>query len=747
MENRNAKSLLAKLMASEDLHVEYSENAATASFDTESRLLTVPIFKDDMSVDATDLMLGHEVGHALFTPQGEILEVLKKGGLYKNFVNIVEDARIEKMIQSKFPGLRPIFKNAYNELMDKNFFGTNGDDINTYNFIDRLNIHFKAGIRAGVEFSEEEMTYVKRMENLRNWEETIALSDDLYEYCKAHEKKEPENNEDSNNSETESPENTDGGEDGDMSSDMPMEFDDSDDSDDSDDKSESSGESEDDGEDGEDDSDSSSDGDKGSSDEGTTTANSDSKESGDGGDEENESLVSKTQEEFNRSVEESVDSDVTIREMNIPPVNLKNVIVPTAVWHKAIDDEIKLKHGEFAASRRPQDIQYISTIDKSKSEWKKFSSEQKTIVSYMVKEFEMRKSADEHKRTSVADTGMLNPNKLHAYKFSDDIFLKNAVVADGKNHGFIMYLDWSGSMRHSMSKTIDQLMLLAMFCKRSNIPFDCFAFTNRHDHRTSCPITGPVVEYRTDKDVAIREDFKLLHLISSKVKTNDFNNQMAYLIHLKKSIHWEEQAPAPSWLSLGGTPLNETVIMALEMVPAFRKMYNVQIVNVVFLTDGQGGFVDEVNTRMAYGGPRKTFMTDPVTRKRYELNRDPQMQFDVLMDMLKNRNCNTIGFFISTDNKRSAMRDICHLIGHDEYYKLDTNVWWKAFIKDGYSEANVDGYDRFYIIHAKGMETQVEDLHITDDMTKAKMKTAFIKNRKTKLNSKKMLSEFCEVVS
>ena len=752
MENRNAKSLLAKLMASEDLHVEYSENAATASFDTESRLLTVPIFKDDMSVDATDLMLGHEVGHALYTPQGEIIEVLKKGGLYKNFVNIVEDARIEKMIQSKFPGLRPIFKNAYNELMDKDFFGTNGDDINTYNFIDRLNIHFKAGIRAGVEFSEEEMTYVKRMESLRNWEETIALSDDLYEYCKAQDKKEPENNEDSNNSETESPETTDGGDDGEMSSDKPMEFDDSDDSDDSDDKSSSSGDSEIDGEeedDSEGDSDSNSDDDENSNNESTTVDNSDSKESGDGGDEEIESLVSKTQEEFNLSMEDSVDSEVTVREMTIPPVNLKNVIVPTSIWHKAVDDEIKLKCGEFAASRRPEDVKYMATIDNARSEWKKFSSEQKTIVSYMVKEFEMRKSADEHKRTSVADTGMLNPNKLHAYKFSDDIFLKNAVIADGKNHGFIMYLDWSGSMRNSIGKTIDQLMLLAMFCKRSNIPFDCFAFTNRHDHRSTAPISGPVVEYRTDKDLVIKEDFKLIHLISSKVKINDFNNQMAYLIHLKKSIHWENQAAAPAWMSLGGTPLNETVIMALEMVPAFRKMYNVQIVNVVFLTDGQGGWVNEVAGSIGFShtGIKKTYMTDPLTRKRYELRRDPQMQFDVLMEMLKDRNCNTIGFFISSDNKRSAMRDIAHLIGHDEYYKLDTNVWWKAFIRDGYSEADVAGYDKFYIIHAKGMETQVEDLHITDDMTKAKMKTAFIKNRKTKLNSKKMLSEFCEVVS
>ena len=134
-------------MAAEDINVEYSDKAATASFDTESRTLRMPVFKD-ISDDSTDLFLGHEVGHALYTPQGEIHKVLEKGGTYKNFVNIVEDARIEKMIQNKFPGLRRCFFGGYNELMERDFFGTNGQDINEYNFIDRLNIHFKAGVRA-----------------------------------------------------------------------------------------------------------------------------------------------------------------------------------------------------------------------------------------------------------------------------------------------------------------------------------------------------------------------------------------------------------------------------------------------------------------------------------------------------------------------------------------------------------------------------------------------------------------------
>ena len=102
---------------------------------------------------------------------------------YKSLVNIVEDARIEKMIQAKFPGLSRNFYDGYSELMDRNFFGLNGRDVNDLNLIDRINIHFKIGTRAGVEFTDEEQVFVDRIAKLRNFDETITIADELLEYC------------------------------------------------------------------------------------------------------------------------------------------------------------------------------------------------------------------------------------------------------------------------------------------------------------------------------------------------------------------------------------------------------------------------------------------------------------------------------------------------------------------------------------------------------------------------------------
>ena len=723
--NKDSKSLLAKLMASEDLHVEYSSNASTASFDTENRVLTVPVFKEEMSIDATDLMLGHEVGHALFTPQGEIHEVLKKGNLYKGFVNIVEDARIEKMIQSKFPGLRPIFKDAYNELMDKNFFGTAGEDVNSYNFIDRLNLHFKAGIRAGVEFNEEEMTYVKRMENLRTWDEVITLSDDLYDYCKGKEEKDEDGN-----TPSESNDDTEDGNDGEMTSNAPSESDDSDSEDGDSDKSESPGDDESDsGDDGEEETKSESGDDSGDEDEPGEGDVTGGKE---GSNETTSSeLEAKTQEKFDSAVENSVDDNSNIIDVSIPvKMDLSKIIVKASEIHGAIDKTLEEDGNNIAHWN---------------AEWKKFSLEQKSIVSYMVKEFEMRKSADEHRRTSVADTGMLNPNKLHAYKFSEDIFLKNAVVADGKNHGFLMYIDWSGSMRNQMEKTIEQLQLLAMFCKKANIPFDCFAFTNMWEKYRSEPL-----EY--ERNTLRFNDYRLLHLISSKVKMNEFNKSMAYLTYLKACFNYESYGgpSLPEGLQLGGTPLNEAIITAADMVAPFKKMHGLQIVNVVFLTDGAGHRIQ------TYNGPDNTekgfrssnaYVTDPISKKKFKI--EPYAnESSTFLEILKERDCRVIGFFIHVGNKRSFASDLAHA-GYTKFYYEPQNpenlAFWKQMLATGYGELEMPGYDKYFVI--RSMNTETSDLEITDGMTKAKMKTAFIKHRKTKLNSKKMLSSFCEFVS
>jgi hypothetical protein len=90
-----SKSLLAKLLAAENITVEHRKTQ-TAYFDPKNRVMVLPMWKD-MSSDLYDLLLGHETGHALYTPSDGWHNAIKSGvsRAFKTFLNVVEDVRIE----------------------------------------------------------------------------------------------------------------------------------------------------------------------------------------------------------------------------------------------------------------------------------------------------------------------------------------------------------------------------------------------------------------------------------------------------------------------------------------------------------------------------------------------------------------------------------------------------------------------------------------------------------------------------
>ena len=151
------KGNLARLLATENLIVEHRKTP-TASFDVDRRVLTLPNW-DKASSTVYDMLVGHEVGHALFTPNEDWRSV---ADCPKDFVNVIEDARIEKLMKRTYPGLRKSFSGGYKELNDQDFFGTEGEDFNTFSLIDRINLHFKVGASAMMPFSIEEQVFVAR---------------------------------------------------------------------------------------------------------------------------------------------------------------------------------------------------------------------------------------------------------------------------------------------------------------------------------------------------------------------------------------------------------------------------------------------------------------------------------------------------------------------------------------------------------------------------------------------------------
>ena len=132
------KSQLAKLLATEDIVVEH-KHVETAQFNVDTRVLILPLW-EKASNYVYDMLVGHEVGHALFTPN-----VDPPKDVPHQFLNVVEDARIEKLMKRKYLGIAKSFYRGYNELADNDFFEIDDKDVNLLNLADRVNLHFKIG--------------------------------------------------------------------------------------------------------------------------------------------------------------------------------------------------------------------------------------------------------------------------------------------------------------------------------------------------------------------------------------------------------------------------------------------------------------------------------------------------------------------------------------------------------------------------------------------------------------------------
>ena len=171
------KSQLAKLLATEDIIVEH-KNVPTAQFNVHTRELLLPLWERASST-VYDMLVGHEVGHALFTPDENMAAEVPA-----QFLNVVEDVRIEKLMKRKYLGIAKTFYRGYNELHNKDFFEVNDQDINDLNLADRVNLHYKVGAFLNVPFSDSEKEIVQVIDKCETFPEAKEASKLLYAYCK-----------------------------------------------------------------------------------------------------------------------------------------------------------------------------------------------------------------------------------------------------------------------------------------------------------------------------------------------------------------------------------------------------------------------------------------------------------------------------------------------------------------------------------------------------------------------------------
>ena len=105
-------------------------------------------------------------------------------GIPHQFINVTEDARIEKLIKRKYLGLAKTFFRGYRELNDDDFFQIADEEVDEMNLADRANLFFKIGNFVDISFTEEEQEIIDQIRDAETFADACAAAKVLYDYCK-----------------------------------------------------------------------------------------------------------------------------------------------------------------------------------------------------------------------------------------------------------------------------------------------------------------------------------------------------------------------------------------------------------------------------------------------------------------------------------------------------------------------------------------------------------------------------------
>jgi len=704
---KEVKGTLARLLATENLIVEHKQ-CGTASFDVDTRVLTLPIW-EYASDRVYTMLVGHEVGHALFTPKEE----WRDAGIPKSYLNITEDARIEKLMKRKFPGLSKDFYQGYSELNEQDFFRIRDMDINKMNLIDRINLYFKIGAYQLINFTPAETALRDAVGAAETFQDAIDAALAIYKFAKEQQesKKTPMNIPESENGNQQT-DKIEGDEE--MTHEEMLE------------ESEKREQEN-----------------KDPADLDTPSYN------GGGEDWDEDELDSITDEALSDNIEKLASKFRSeIKYISVPDIKLDEHVVSP---HTINDMSEEYWARECFHNEKSELFQGYNDWTYNDGKFSEFKKSCQREVNYLSKEFEARKAATAYQRQTTARTGVLDTKKLHSYKYNDDLFKKVTIRPDGKNHGLIFLLDWSGSMAPYIHETYKQLLSLCFFCRRSGIPFEVYGFVN---DATFC---GPDIDWNKteeyhgpDNTFKIPRHFFLLNFLSSTLNNATFDKYArnlwrvtyTYSCRQMPGNNWQEYTKInvcnPPHLGLSGTPLNEAIVCLQSVIPDFKTRTGAEKVNTLILTDGEAQW-SACWTYLEYRGEKIAHTTQfegnylrcSKTGRTYK---PAQYDTEQILNYMKGRfpEVNFLGFRIG------STADINRVF----YYSMqDSDAAKKHFAKYKNYSAKILGYEEIYFIKADTLDKEAE-FEVDEEATKVQIKNAFKKSLTTKANNKRILSSF-----
>lgn len=780
---RGRKSVLAKLLAGENITVRHVSGADTAHFNGKTRVVVLPIWKN-MSSDLYDLLVGHEVAHALYTPAWtealtEMADRLSKETGKKitstkihPYLNVIEDARIDKLQRRRYPGLRIPYAEGYKELHEKDFFGTKSTDFTELKarpFIDRINLYFKMHPTVEMTFSPKEKEFILRISKAERFTEVLSLVEELVKEVvensieitvPSQEKGEDQSGSGEGEKKEESQAADEAG--GEESSNKAF----------SEDASKSGDPSEEEESDG-----------VGGSFEKDDTEGEDEGTSSDDGDDDLESATEalrdqmEKQDDFDLPEVQTAESleknlkDLTASDFDQVYLEIPKFLNPSTQIH---DYKTVLEMRSYMETVWWAKDFYAESVTKLQE----FMNSEKATLAYMIKEFEQKKAASLFVRQQISKTGKLDLRKLHSYKFSEDIFQKITKTPKGKNHGFFMLLDWSGSMASILRDTVKQLLLVTAFCRRVGIPFEVYSFGDLpQGGRYSVRSGGSY--YDTNLRLFFSEVPLLRNILSSRMTNTEYQKASQYLYALGdglvRQISTASSEPGVKFDAFTGTPLTPSVYLSKNLVKEFRDRNRIEILTYLILSDGEDlstPLYDRTEDSISKNfGKRKisTVVVDSETKREYSISPkygnvgyypDLGRSDDQLRIALQNLrdsvpNIHLIGYRVLERSRGSILNQLSQFVDniHDETQKKNVRDSWndEQFIVASVKSKNsyISVFDAFYVVSKQKLHVNNSQFKVDSSkkITSKNIAKNFANHSMARRTSRVMVANFIDRIS
>jgi hypothetical protein len=650
-----SKRAVANLMARENITVQVVSGADTAKFNPTTRVLIVPNWVG-LTVEQCDLLMSHEIGHALFTDRKMDLSKISKG-LF-TYLNIIEDARIERKMKAAFPGIGPTFFKGYREFHANGpiLKGTTDSLINpktnedvkiaSMKLIDRINLYYKIGAFAKCPISADEAKWIARIDRATSTDDCLAIARDMHREQKELDKKpQPKNNPSHKPEKQPKQGQTEQGDDqdGDQESSSGAKQDDSKEKD----AKDQDAKGDEDGAEGDEDGD-----DQGSNSDGDEDGDEDGDDSEAAGDESDEDADEKADAPSKGDDQDGDDqdgddqdgdkpapadepttpSDGTSDEDSDPSADtsdmteeaLKDIASKTPgespvvhIVYPVLTDEVMKNRTITARAWTLDALEAITAangteadLDALEADW---NSKYLATAKHMALEFERRKMAKQMIASTTAKSGKLDLSKLAQYRFTDDLFKRSVNVPNGKSHGVVMLIDGSGSMAGVFANVIDQTLLFAHFAYQVNIPFEAYMFSD---------VTSWKIDANGNREghfnqisqgintLTLNETGVLVGLVNTTADRTMFKKNVRALLAVRARYDRSRCLSAETsrgidnipYSGLNGTPLFNGVMIAERHLARMKQQQRLDKTTFIVITDGEdtAGLTYESNDRPKY---------------------------------------------------------------------------------------------------------------------------------------------------